>query len=45
MKKHRYEKHKITKWNKLIKKLEPGNQMRIQLEKKVKEYEKKHLVE
>jgi len=44
-KEHRREKHKINKWNKLIKKLQPGNSMRIQLEHKIKEYEKKILVE
>lgn len=42
---HRREKHKITKWNKLIKKLQPKNPMRKQLENKVKQYEKKILVE
>jgi len=41
---HRREKHKITKWNKLIKKLSPENGMRIQLEKKIKEYKKRILV-
>jgi len=43
-KEHRREKHKITKWGKLIKKLQPGNQMKVQLEKKVKEYKKMILV-
>jgi len=41
---HRREKHKISKWNKLINKLEPGNQSRTQLKKRVREYEKKILV-
>jgi len=41
---HRREKHKITKWNKLIKKLSPENPMRIQLKSKIKEYEKRILV-
>ena len=38
---HRKEKHKISKWKKLIKKLQPENPMRIQLKSKIKEYEKK----
>ncbi len=41
---HRREKHKITKWDKLIKKLSPENPMRAQLERKKKEYEKRILV-
>jgi len=43
-KEHRREKHKITKWNNLIKKLSPENWMRVQLEKNVIEHEKKILV-
>ena len=41
---HRREKHKITKWDKLIKKLSPESPMRVQLERKKKEYEKRILV-
>lgn len=43
-KEHRREKHKINKWNKLIKKLSPENPMGIRLKSKIKEYEKKILV-
>ena len=35
----RREKNKIRKWKKLIKKLSPDNDMRIQLEKLIKETE------
>jgi len=36
---HRKEENKIRKWKKLIKKLSPGNDMRIQLKKRIKEVE------
>ena len=41
---HRREKHKISKWSRLIKKLSPENPMKKQLKKKIKEYEEKILV-
>ena len=34
---HRREENKIRKWKKLIKKLSPDNDMRIQLEKRIRE--------
>lgn len=34
---NRREQNKIRKWKKLIKKLSPDNDMRIQLEKRIKE--------
>jgi len=36
---NRWEKNKIRKWKKLIKKLSPDNSMRKQLEKRIKEVE------
>lgn len=36
---NRREENKIRKWKKLIKNLSPGNNMRIQLEKRIKEVE------
>ena len=36
---NRREKNKIRKWKKLIKNLSPDNDMRIQLEKRIKEVE------
>ncbi len=36
----RKEKNKIRKWRKLIKNLSPNNDMRIQLEKRIKEVER-----
>jgi len=37
---NRREKNKIRKWKKLIKNLSPDNDMRIQLEKQIKEAER-----
>lgn len=37
---NRREKNKIRKWKKLIKSLSPDNDMRIQLEKQIKEAER-----
>ena len=36
---NRREKNKIRKWEKLIKNLSPDNDMRIQLEKRIREIE------
>jgi len=36
---NRKEKNKIRKWEKLIKNLSPDNDMRIQLEKRIREIE------
>ena len=36
---NRWEKNKIKKWKKLIKSLSPDNDMRMQLEKRIKEVE------
>ena len=36
----RREKHKISKWKKLIKNLPTDNAMRVELEKKIKKLEK-----